>query len=661
MNVAAHLQTFAAPDTVCIGEATRRLVRANVRTTPIGPHRIKGKPEPQTLYRLDAVEQTSRFEAAVSEGLSAFVGRERELEFLKSALHEACAGLRVIDLVAEPGLGKSRLIYEFRRQGIDDYFVIVGHCSAESRQTAFCPFIEIFRGVVGIDSSDDETKIREKLQIWLTHLRSYSEINLNLLLHLFGMRQVNCSLAGLDGVLLGLRTRELLQQLLENFCRSSPVVMVIEDLQWIDSASESLLGKMIEDEVRARILILLARRPDYAPAWLKSAKVSTLSLKPLTHSDIQRLARDQLGVDSLPEAFGRQLTDRADGNPLFAEEIVSFLEERGMLRVEAGAIEVDPAAMARVLPEGIQSLLAARVDLLAPRARVYLQAASVVGRRFDASLLAVVVDGVKDVDILLTEMQSLDLIRADDVSQTYVFKHSLIRDALYQSLLSDARQRLHLQIADEIERRSANRLIEVSELLAHHYAQTRNDSKAFRYLVMAGRRCLDVYSLDELDNHFSCAVELLDRNPSCASDEQVIECLVSYTRLLNINLKLRTTIDVVKRYLSRIVTRGDDPQVVLVRHNYMFALLWNTLYRDASSVQQEIWSMAQRLGDNQSSAYALAGEIQVSTLVAPKRLDEFETLKRNAIQAAHEFIQLLHSNLDPICHRVGGDSPRTGQ
>jgi len=136
-------------------------------------------------------------------------------------------------------------------------------------------------------------------------------------------------------------------------------------------------------------------------------------------------------------------------------------------------------------------------------------------------------------------MKSLDLIRADGVPDSYVFKHSLVRDALYQSLLSEARQRLHLQIADEIERLSRNRLVEVAELLAYHYAQTSNDSRAFHYLVLAGRKCLSVYSLEESANHFYCAVGLLvlDRNPSCASDEQVIECFVSYTRLLNMNLK----------------------------------------------------------------------------------------------------------------------------
>jgi class 3 adenylate cyclase len=638
VNVASRLQALAKPGTVCISEATHRLVCERVAATPLGQQRIKGKAEPLTIYRLDAVYQTGRFEAAIGRGLSAFVGRKRELEALNVALGEARSGLRVIDIVAEAGLGKSRLIYEFRRQGVTaDDLVMTGNCSSESERTAFCPFLEIFRRVFSIDARETERGIAQKLQEWLTEYGLYSKLNLNILLRLFGLEAINGSLEGLDGVLAGLRTRELLRQILEALSRASTVVMVIEDLQWIDSASNALLAKIIDHEARLRLLLLLTRRPDYAPTWLNSRKVSRLSLPPLAPSDIQRLAQDQLAVEALPETLGRQLADRADGNPLFAEEIVSFLEQRGMLRFnEGGKIDFDAAAMARALPESIQSLLAARVDRLEPRARAFLQAASVVGRRFDPSLLAAAVHEGKYVDTLLAEMQSLDLIRADSVSNAYVFRHALVADALYQGLLSDARQELHLAIADEIERLSGNRLNEVAELLAHHYVQTRNNRKAFQYLVMAGRKCLGVYSLEESANHFQSAVDLLDKNPSSASDEEAIECLVAYTRLLNINLKLRSTIDVVKRYLYRIASLGDDPRVVLVRHNYMFALLWNTLYRDASSVQQDIWSMAARLGDSHSRAYALAGEIQVSTFVGPKRLEELEVLKRNAIQAASE-------------------------
>jgi len=233
-------------------------------------------------------------------------------------------------------------------------------------------------------------------------------------------------------------------------------------------------------------------------------------------------------------------------------------------------------------------------------------------------------------------MQALDLVRHQGRSSDYEFKHALVREALYQSLLTEARKALHLKIAKEIERRSGNRLAEVTEVLAHHYRQTAHVDKAFAYLAMAGSKSLSVYSLDEAGTHFTAALALLDKNQDCASDEQVAEFLVSYTLLLNMSVQLKAMIGILERYAARIARMGDDPRAVLIRHQYVFALLWNTRYREAAAMQRETSPIADRLGDSRSKAYSLAGEIHVSTFVAPKPLNEFETLKREAIKAASE-------------------------
>ena len=184
----------------------------------------------------------------------------------------------------------------------------------------------------GISAGEAEKEIAQKLEMGLTALGLHSVRNLGLLLHLLGLKVPDGALAGLDGLLIGLRTRELLQQLLEARCRLSPVVMVIEDLHWIDSVSEELLGKIVDSEAKLRLLLLTTRRPEYAPPWLDRAAVTKLPLEPLPTGDIRHLVQARLGVEALPEALARQVTEKAEGNPLFAEEIVSFLTERGMLR-----------------------------------------------------------------------------------------------------------------------------------------------------------------------------------------------------------------------------------------------------------------------------------------------------------------------------------------
>ena len=267
VNFAARLQALADPDSVLMSEATHRLVQGMVEATFAGDHQIKGKAEPQKTYRLDAVRHgATRFEAAVSRGLSTFVGRERELEVLERGLDKARMQLCVVDLVAEPGMGKSRLLHEFRhRIGKDRAFILSGSCSPDGQQTPFLPFIEVVRGSFRISVGEAEKDIAQKLEMGPTALGLHSRRNVGLLLHLLGLKVPDDALAGLDGLLIGLRTRELLRQLLEARCRLSPVVMVIEDLHWIDSVSEELLDKIIDSEAKLRLPLLTTRRvaPDF--------------------------------------------------------------------------------------------------------------------------------------------------------------------------------------------------------------------------------------------------------------------------------------------------------------------------------------------------------------------------------------------------------------
>jgi class 3 adenylate cyclase/tetratricopeptide (TPR) repeat protein len=636
-NLAARLQGVAEPNTVVIAESTRKLLGNLFELQELGKKELKGIPAPVHIWRARrASSVSSRFEALHAIRLSAFLGREHELEVLRRGLERARSGLCVIDLVAEPGMGKSRLMYEFRRRiSQERAFVVSGSCSPDGQKTPFLPFIEVVRASFRVNVGEAEKDVAQKLEIGLTALGLYSARNLGLLLNLLGLRVRDDVLAGLDGVLIGLRTRDLFQQMLEARCRLSPMVMVIEDLHWIDSASEELLGKIIDSEAKLRLLLLATRRQEYSPSWLNRPVVTELKLQPLPSGDIHRLLQARLGLGALPEALARQVTEKAEGNPLFAEEIVSYLTERGVLRAVAGKVEFQASAAAATLPASLQSLLTARVDRLVLTDRSLLQAASVIGRRFDPDLLAGAV-GETDIDDRLAALQASDLVHRESKSADYVFKHALIRDALYQSLLTDARKSMHLKIAEEIERRSGNRLTEVAEALAHHYSQTDRADKAFAYLSMAGSKGLMVYSVDEASAYFAAALVLLDKNPDCSTDDQVAEFIEQYALFLTINGPMSANIDLLERYLPRVDRLGDHPRALLIRHYYALALLYSGRNKEAAAVQRELLPMAERLGDSRSMAYALATEIFVSTHVAPKPLNEFEILKRKATAAASE-------------------------
>jgi tetratricopeptide (TPR) repeat protein len=390
-----------------------------------------------------------------------------------------------------------------------------------------------------------------------------------------------------------------------------------------------------QQQAKLRLLLLTSRRPEYSPPWLDRAVVTKLPLGPLPAGDIRRLIRARLGIDTLPEPLTSQVAEKAEGNPLFAEEIVSFLTERAIVRTTAGELDFDASMVATALPASVQSLLTARVDRLAPEDRTLLQAASVIGRQFETQLLASII-GKTDIDARLAPMKRLDLVHQESESDHYAFKHALVCDALYQSLLTEARTRLHLRIAEEIERRSSNRLAEVAEVLAHHYSKTDRVNKAFAYGSMAGIKSLSVYSLDEATIHFVAALALLDKNPDCASDGNVADFLAAYATLLHMSTRIETMIGVLRRYLPRIDRLGNDSRSVLIRHHYIFALIYNTRYEEAAAIQQETSAIAELVGDNKSRAYSLAGEISISMVVAPKSLDQFEKLKRKAIEAISE-------------------------
>jgi predicted ATPase len=330
-------------------------------------------------------------------------------------------------------MGKSRVLHEIRQRiGKDRAFV---YQELARQQTPFLPFIEVVRRSFRVDGGEAEKNIAQKLETGLTALGLQSSRNLGLLLHLLGLTVPEGVLTGLDGVLIGLRTRELLQHLLEARCRLSPVVLVIEDLHWIDNASKELLGKIIDVGAKLRLLVITTRRSEYSPPWLGRLVVTNLPLEPLAAGDIRHLIQERLSVAALPEGLAQQVIDKAEGNPLFAEEILSYLTERGDLRTVAGTLEFNASAVSPALPASVQSILAASD-------RALLQTASVIGRRFDPELLANVLNE-GEVDDRLASMHALDLIHQKSKTGDFEFKHALVRDALYNNLLSEARASLH--------------------------------------------------------------------------------------------------------------------------------------------------------------------------------------------------------------------------
>ncbi|MGA2129032.1 MAG: hypothetical protein ABSG76_23115, partial [Xanthobacteraceae bacterium] len=448
-----------------------------------------------------------------------------------------------------------------------------------------------------------------------------SDRNVGLLLNLLGLNPPDGALRGLDGVLIGLRTIDLLVDSLRITCRYVPVVIVIEDLHCIDAASEEVLHRVIMSDEDLKVLMVFTRRPDHLAPWKDHPDVTTLELAALSAEDTTAILRSRLGVTSLPATLARLMTDKAEGNPLFAEEIAGFLVERGMVWPQAGGVAFDAAAVSAALPGSILSVLTARIDRLPAEDRAMLQAASVVGRRFDRDLLAAII-GADDIGPRLHTIEALGLIRSDVLSGDFIFRHALLQNALYGSLLQGSRAALHGKIAEEIERRSRGRLPEVAETLAFHYRQTDRSDKSFEYLAMAAHKSLGIYSLAEAERFSEQALALLDRDPRCADGVALVGLLADMSRLLLLTYQPSRLVRLVDRYRPAVDAIRSRPDSVILLANYGFAASEMCRLDIGLPAAKLALEQALRLDDNRCKAYSRAALVYANAIIGQESSDD---------------------------------------
>ena len=624
VNLAARLQIEAAPGTVVMSEAMCRQVKGLVETEDAGVFRFKGKKEPQQVYRLVAIQgHATRFDGAIAQGLTSYIGRSSELAVLEEQLRHL-SSVRVVDVVGDPGIGKSRLLYEFAlRHSADKFLMLWGNCSADGQATPFLPFIELLRKWFSVSTADSEGVIVRKLEDGLKQLACWSQQNLGLLLNLLGLKVPEGSLAELDGTLIGARTRDLLLQLIEEQSGASTVILLLEDLHWIDSASEDLLLRIVDREPALPLIIFHTRRPDYDPVWAGRPGVVELRLAPLSSSDTLRIAQMRFGVDKLPESLARLIVEKVEGNALFAEEVASYLIERGSVRRTPSGLSYDESLVAAALPASVELLLTARADRLFPADRKLLQIAAVIGRRFHPDLLAAVESDLGDVGGRLATLERLNFVRRDPQSGDFEFNHVLMRDALYDGLLSSARTELHLKVGNAIESRSA-RLSEVVETLAHHFSLSGQNDKAFRYCSLSGRKCLDIYSLEESERYFRDALSLLTFASQSADDHARAIVVASLLEVLYLRGDLIALREVAESYIPRLQVLGDTPELVFALYFHCMLLNHYCEFRAAEERAKLAVDIAERLSDIRAQAYARSALLFCSTILGRYTLQAAE-------------------------------------
>ncbi len=561
VNMAARLEEAAEPGTTLLSQEMYSLVAGFVEVSDLGAITLKGKSTAQRVYRLDGVrEGLSRFEASVQRGLTPMSGRGQELaELSKFWQATENKGIRIVDIVGETGVGKSRLMYEFRQElEAKDVFVLQGQCAADGRSRPFLPFIEVVRSSFRMAENASREEILQKLNRGISFLGLDAEALTPYLLNLLGVELKDTRISELAPEVLGSRTRNAILQLLAARCQITPTVLFLDDLQAIDKGSAALVLAALEEQSIDGLFLVCSYRAEYTPPWSANPAVERIELQPLAGEDLDDLIIARFGSEDIDDALIRLITDKTDGNPFFVEEVIGYLESNGRLITEAGLTKLADGTEAGGLPVGLENLLMDQVDHLADQERELLQVAAVAGRKFSPSLI------IRAADLDETDTQPIDtLTRAGliipDAGGEYSFKNAMLQEAVYSGLLHARRAELHGRIAMEIERTHANQLQEVADILAHHWSRTDESLKAVEALVAAGRQSLRVYDLDAAQARLVDAIETADANPGTVSEVLVADMVLDLARVYYFQCEFKNVIALSKSHMSRVEAL-DDPR-----------------------------------------------------------------------------------------------------
>jgi class 3 adenylate cyclase/tetratricopeptide (TPR) repeat protein len=536
-HLAARMEQLAKPDATLLTADTLRLAEGYIEVKPLGPVPVKGLDSPVEVYELaGAGPRRSRLYAAAARGLTRFVGRDTELESLRQALGRAAQGHgQVVAIVGEPGVGKSRLIWEVTHSHRTHGWLIIQAGSVSyGKASAYLPVIDLLQAYFGTRDRDDHRAIREKVTGRLLTLDRTLEPDLPALLALLEVPAEGPEWQVLDPAQRRLRTLDAVRRLLIRESQVQPLLLVFEDLHWIDSETQTLLDRLVESLPTARVLLLVNYRPEYRHGWGSKTYYSQLRLDPLPPEGADELLQALLGADAGLAALKRLLVERTEGNPFFLEESVRTLVEAQVLTGDRGAYRLDRPLGAIRVPATVQAVLAARIDRLPPEDKQLLQAASVVGKDVPLSLLQAIADAVEDeLRAGLGRLQGAEFLYETRLfpDLEYTFKHALTHEVVYQSLLHERRRALHGRIVEVVERLYADRLTEHVERLAHHAFRGELWEKAGGYSRQAGAKVYARSAAPEAIAHFEQALAALSHLP---------ETRATLEKAIDLRIEIRT-------------------------------------------------------------------------------------------------------------------------
>jgi class 3 adenylate cyclase/tetratricopeptide (TPR) repeat protein len=575
-HLAARMEQMATAGSIFITPETLRLAEGYVQVKLLGPVNVKGMNEPVQVHEVTGAGLArSRLQAAAARGLTRFVGRDAETEQLRKALEQARADHgQVVGVVGEPGLGKSRLFFEFihshRTQG---WLILESGSVSYGKATPYLPVIDILKAYFKIQDRDDQREIREKVTGKLLTLDKSLESTLPAFLAVLDVPVDDSAWQARDPSQRRQQTLGAVKRLLLRESQVQPLILLFEDLHWIDSETQAMLESLVESLPTSRLLLLVNYRPEYKHGWANKTYYTQLRLDPLPPESAGEILNSVLGNDHGLESLKQLLIERTEGNPFFLEESVRTLVETKALAGERRNYHLEKKLESTQVPATVQAVLAARIDRLPPQEKQLLQSAAVIGKDVPFSLLQAITElSDEALSRALTHLQGAEFLYETSLfpDLEYTFKHALTHEVAYGSVLHERQRALHSRIVEAIEALYSDRLIEQVERLAYHAVRAEVWDKAVAYQRQGAARAAARWAHREAVSNLEQALVALRHLPqSHETLEQAIDIRLDLRPSLVALADRRATIERLREAKAIAETLGDQRRLLRITADIM--------------------------------------------------------------------------------------------
>ena len=661
VNIASRMESTAQPGTIQVSDNTYRLTEGYFEFKPLGKIELKGKTEAVEAYQLLSVGRVkTRLGVSEMHGLTPFVGRRKEFDHLMECYDKVKEGKgQVVGIVGEPGMGKSRLLLHLRSTlPIQQYTYLEGRCFHYGGSMAYLPLLDILRACFGITEGEREFLIKKKVAEKIAQLDDKLEAILPPLHEILSLKVEDEEYLKLEPQKKRERTFEAIRDLLIRESQNRPLILAVDDLQWIDKTSEEFLNYFIGWLANRHILLVILYRPEYTHLWASKSCYSQIRVEQLPINTSAELVQSILeGGEVVPE-LRELILNRAIGNPLFMEEFTHTLMGNGTIKKKDHQYVLSRKASEIQVPDTIQGIVAARMDRLEDNLKRTMQVASVIGKDFAYRILHTIMGMQEDLKSYLVNLQGLEFIYEKSLfpELEYMFRHALTQEVAYNSLLLKRRKEIHERIGKAIEELYPERLEEFYEMLAYHFSNGGNWEKAYQYLKLSGEKAQRNYGNWEAFRFYKEAIKVLDKLPETKENRRIgIEVRLSMEGPMKVLAYPEDSLQILEGGEKIAKESGDDRSLAIFYSNIGLCYTFRGDSLQGRRYAENCFEMAAKIQDIElmaptafdlCSSYTIVGEYSKMVHVAPRVISMLDETQRKHIVLGGLFSLNLYSALN---------------